>query len=370
MKNNKFIVKTKSKNYEVYCGNKILSKTGNLIKKRIPSVKKVCVITDSKLPRYLIYELNKSLKKFDTHFYKINASEKNKNLNTVNSIITKLLKNNFNRSDCIISFGGGMIGDITALIANLTKRGLNFINIPTTLLSQVDASIGGKTGINTNQGKNLIGTFYQPNFVLSDVSMLKSLPSREIVSGYGEILKHALIEDKKFFFWLSRNGKQIINTKNNSSLTKAIVKSCKIKSKIVNKDEKEKSLRMILNFGHTFGHAFERAKNFSNKLKHGEAVLLGMIIACDLSNKKKLLSYKELSLIKKHYVDLKLLRDITKVFKKSSINKIIHFMKKDKKNVNEKINLILLNRIGKTTKPKKISVDSKEIKKFLSSYYF
>jgi|TARA_B110000438_G_scaffold303579_1_gene365763 3-dehydroquinate synthase len=369
MINNRFIVKTKSKNYPIYYGNNIINKAGQLITKKISGVKKVCVIVDSKLPKDVLRKLMESLKKFDTHVYKINANEKNKNLNMVSNIITKLLKNNFNRTDCVISLGGGMIGDISALIANLTKRGLNFINIPTTLLSQVDASVGGKTGINTNQGKNLIGTFYQPNFVMSDVSILKSLPNREIVSGYGEILKHALIEDRKFFFWLTKNAKKIIHIKNNFFLTKAIVKSCKIKSKIVNKDEKEKNLRMILNFGHTFGHAFERTKNFSGKLKHGEAVLMGMMIACDLSNKKKLLSSRELSLIKKHYIDLKLLKDIRKIFKKNSINKIVHFMRKDKKNVDEKIQLILLNRIGRPTKPKEISVSAREIKNFLQSYY-
>ena len=262
-----------------------------------------------------------------------------------------------------------MLGDLSAFISNLTKRGLKFINIPTTLLAQADASIGGKTGINSNHGKNLIGTFYQPDFVLSDVSILKSLPSREIISGYGEILKHALILDKKFFLWLSKNGKKIINKKNDTLLVKAIFKSCQIKSAIVNKDEKEKNLRMILNFGHTFAHGFERAKNFSNKLNHGEAVILGMLVASNLSNEKKLLSHKELLLIKKHYLSLGLFTTMQKKFKKNEINKIINFMKKDKKNVDERINFILLTRIGKTTKPKEISLKSNEIKKFLNSYY-
>jgi len=280
------------------------------------------------------------------------------------------LKDNFNRSDCIISFGGGILGDLSSFISNLTKRGLKFINIPTTLLSQVDASIGGKTAVNTNQGKNLIGTFYQPDFVLSDTLMLKSLPKREMISGYGEILKHSLILDKKFFLWLSINGKKIINKKNNDVLIKAIQKSCKIKCEVVNQDEKEKNLRMKLNFGHTFAHGFESANKFSKKLNHGEAVLLGMIIASKLSNKKKLLPFGEFLKIKKHYSDLKLLENITKVFKKNKINKIVHFMKKDKKNINNKINLILLKKIGKTTKPKEISLKSSEIIKFLNSYYF
>ena len=150
---------------------------------------------------------------------------------------------------------------------------------------------------------------------------------------------------------------------------KAIFKSCKIKSKIINRDEKEKNLRMILNFGHTFAHGFEGAKNFSKKLNHGEAVLIGMMIASELSYEKKLLSFEELSLIKKHYLNLKLPMHINKIFKRNEINKIIYFMKKDKKNVDEKINLILLNKIGKTTKPNKFILNSNKIKKFLYSYY-
>ena len=148
------------------------------------------------------------------------------------------------------------MGDIVGLTANLVKRGIKFINVPTTLLSQVDSSIGGKTGVNSGYGKNLIGTFYQPEMVISDTTVLNSLPKREMVCGYAEILKHALILDKKFFSWLQKNGEKIINLNNKIVIQKAIHKSCKIKAKIVEKDETEKDLRMILNFGHTFGHAF------------------------------------------------------------------------------------------------------------------
>jgi len=369
MKNTKFIVKTKSKSYPIYFGNNILNTTGRLIKKRLPGVKKICIISDEKLPGLLLKKLIGSLKKYELKVYKLSANEKTKSLKVAHKIIEQLLKDNFNRSDCIIALGGGVLGDLSAFISNLTKRGLKLVNIPTTLLAQVDASIGGKTGINSSQGKNLIGTYYQPDFILSDISILKSLPQREMISGYGEILKHSLILDKKFFLWLFKNAKKIIYRKNNVFLKKAIIKSCKIKCKIVNKDEREKDLRMILNFGHTFAHGFESTKNFSKKLNHGEAVLLGMIIASELSNKKKLLSFKELLLIRKHYLSLKLPMNINKIFKKKELNKIIFFMKKDKKNINEKINLILLNKIGKTTKPGRFALNSNEIKKFLNSYY-
>ena len=369
MKNSKITVKTKSKSYPIYFGNNILNTTGKLIKKNLPGVKKIGIISDNKLPKKLLKKLIKSTKKYELKLFKLPANEKTKSLNVANRIIEQLLKNNFNRSDCVIALGGGIFGDLSAFVSNLTKRGIKFVNIPTTLLAQVDASIGGKTGVNSNQGKNLIGTYYQPDFVLTDISVLKSLPLREMIAGYGEILKHSLILDRKFFFWLTKNGKKIIIKRDNICLKEAIVKSCNIKSEIVKRDEKENNLRMILNFGHTFAHGFEATKKFSKKLNHGEAVLLGMMVASELSNKIGILSYKDLLIIKKHYFNLKLPMFIEKIFKKSEIKKIIHFMKKDKKNVDEKINLILLNKIGKTTQPKEISFKSSRVRNFLNSYY-
>ena len=368
MKNTKIIVKTKSKSYPVYFGDGILNTAGTLINKNLPYVKKICIIFDKNLPLVLIKKLSKSLRKYNLKFYRLPAREKTKSFKVAEKIIDFLLKNNFNRSDCIIAFGGGILGDLSAFISSLTKRGVKFINIPTTLLAQADASIGGKTGINSSHGKNLIGTFYQPDFVLIDISMLNSLSRREMISGYSEILKHSLIIDKKFFLWLSKNAKKIINNKDTNLLTMAIMKSCKIKSQIVSKDEKEQNLRMMLNFGHTFAHGFEAAKNFSNKLNHGEAVLLGMMVASQLSYKKKILSLKDLILLKKHYLSLNLPMNVKKKFKKKEINNIIYFMKKDKKNLSEKINLILIKKIGKT-RPNSFAINSAELKKFLTSYY-
>ena len=368
MKNTKIIVKTKSKSYPVYFGDGILNTTGTLINKNLPNVKKICIIFDKNLPLVLIKKLSKSLRKYNLKFYRLPAREKTKSFKVAEKIIDFLLKNNFNRSDCIIAFGGGILGDLSAFISSLTKRGVKFINIPTTLLAQADASIGGKTGINSSHGKNLIGTFYQPDFVLIDISMLNSLSRREMISGYSEILKHSLILDKKFFLWLSKNAKKIINNKDTNLLTMAIMKSCKIKSQIVSKDEKEQNLRMMLNFGHTFAHGFEGAKNFSNKLNHGEAVLLGMMVASQLSYKKKILSLKDLIVIKKHYLSLNLPMNVKKKFKKKEINNIIYFMKNDKKNLSEKINLILIKKIGKT-RPNSFAINSAELKKFLTSYY-
>ena len=269
----------------------------------------------------------------------------NKNQNNTNKILKILLEKNFSRQDCLISIGGGITGDIGGYAASLFKRGLQFINIPTTLLAQVDSAIGGKTGINTKYGKNLIGSFYQPKLVISETTFLKTLPKRELICGYGEILKHSLISEKKFFKFLDKNLNKILNLEN-SFIEKAIYESCKIKRKFVEKDEKEKNVRKFLNFGHTFGHAFEASLGFSKKLNHGEAVLLGMKSALNFSFKKKILQSQDYKIIKNHIQNFKLPYDLKKFFSLKNIDTILSFMTKDKKNDSDKINLILLKRIG------------------------
>ena len=257
-----------------------------------------------------------------------------------------MLEKNFHRNDCLISIGGGITGDTSGFAASIFKRGIRFINVPTTLLAQVDSSVGGKTGINTIHGKNLIGSFYQPSLVVSDINFLKTLPKREIVCGYGEILKHALISDKKFFLYLNKNGQKILNLQS-PYIQKAIHKSCLIKKKIIELDEKENNLRKILNFGHTFAHAYEATLKYSKKLNHGEAVILGIISASSFSLKNKLLSINEFKLINNHLIRFNLPINLKKHFTKKNLNELLKFMKKDKKNTNEKINLVLLSKIGK-----------------------
>ena len=366
MEKNKITIKSKNKVYPIYVGDKNIIKIRGLIEKNLATVNKICIISDKNIPFKIKRKLNQILKKYDLTIYDLKISEKTKSFSVANKIAEDLLKKNFNRSDCIIAFGGGIVGDLASFIASIVKRGIKFVNIPTTLLSQVDSSIGGKTAVNTLQGKNLIGTFYQPDFVLIDISTLTSLPSRELICGYGEILKHSLILDKKFFNWLTKNGKQIITNKNKNIIKKAILKSCKIKKKIVEIDENEKNLRKVLNFGHTFAHGFEAAKNFSRKLNHGEAVILGMMMAIKLAHEKKKISSTEMSPILSHYLDLNLPTNLGKYFKKSDINKIVSFMQKDKKNLNDKIILILIKKIGQVSKSFNYSLSPNEIKKFLS----
>ena len=198
MKMIKLNVKTKTKNYPIYFGDNILNQTGKLIKKNLPDVKKISIICDNKLPKKLLIKLLRSLKSYDVNLFKLHANERNKSLTVANKIILHLLKKNFNRSDCLIAFGGGVLGDLSAFISSLTKRGIKFINIPTTLLAQVDASIGGKTGINSGQGKNLIGAFHQPNLIVMDTKSLSTLNQKEINSGWAEAIKHSLLFDNTF----------------------------------------------------------------------------------------------------------------------------------------------------------------------------
>ena len=244
-------VKPINQKYSIIIGNNILNNFKTILKKNLINFNQCLIIVDKNVPKNLVNKVLSSLTKKKIFLHYFASSEKNKNQKSIDDILSILLNKNFNRNDCVISIGGGITGDVSGFAASMFKRGLKFINIPTTLLSQVDSSIGGKTGINTKYGKNSIGAFYQPSLVISDIAFLKSLPKREIISGYGEILKHAIIADRKFFSFLDINGSQILNLKS-PLIEKAIFKSCSIKKKIVEADEKEMGIRKVLNFGHSF----------------------------------------------------------------------------------------------------------------------
>ena len=341
----KLNVNTGNQKYPIFIGNNILNRLQKILRENSINFNQCLIIADKNVPKNLIDKIINSLPKEKILLHYFNASEKNKNLKSINNILSILLSKNFNRNDCVISIGGGITGDVSGFAASIFKRGLKFVNIPTTLLSQVDSSIGGKTGVNSKHGKNLIGSFYQPSLVISDIIFLKSLPKREIVCGYGEILKHAIISDKKFFIFLNINGSRILNLKS-PSIEKAIFKSCSIKKKIVEADEREMGIRKILNFGHTFAHAYEATLGYSKKLNHGEAVILGIITAAKFSLSNNILSIKEFNLIENHLIKLNLLRNVNKFFSIKNLNKILSFMKKDKKNNTDKVNLVLLKKIG------------------------
>ena len=360
----KIQVKTGNQKYPIFIGNNILNKFNKILKENLINFNQCLVVVDKNVPKKLLNKVLNSLPKRKTSIHHFNSSERNKNQKSIDSILSILLSKNFNRNDCLISIGGGITGDVSGFAASIFKRGLQFINMPTTLLSQVDSSIGGKTGINTKYGKNLIGAFYQPTLVFSDIIFLKSLPKREIICGYGEILKHAIIADKKFFSFLDKNAVKILSLES-PFIEKAIFKSCSIKKLIVENDEKEMNRRKILNFGHTFAHAYEATLRYSKKLNHGEAVILGIKTAAKFSLSNNILNIKEFNLIKNHINKLNLPKDINKFFSIRNLNKILSFMKKDKKNNNNKINLVLLKKIGSPIY--RLQFDEKKINLFLKN---
>ena len=347
MKPTKLDVKTNSENYKIIIGSKISKNLNKYLFKYSIVFEKCLLVIDKKVPNIMISQITKSLKNKEIFKFFFNSNEKNKNLQNINKILQILLNKNFSRHDCIITIGGGITGDVGGFAASLYKRGIKFINIPTTLLAQVDSSIGGKTGVNTKEGKNLIGSFYQPKLVISDTAFLKSLPKRELICGYGEIFKHSLILNKKFYLYLNKNSKQILNLAS-PFIEKAIYESCKIKKLVVEKDETEKEFRKILNFGHTFAHAYEATLGYSKRLNHGEAVILGIITALKFSLHLKLIKVKEYDGIMKHVQQINFPPNIKSYFSLKNLDSILKFMMKDKKNVSKKINLILLKKIGLT----------------------
>ena len=363
MKNQEIKFKNKINSYSVLIGNNVIGQLPKRIKKICPKVKNIAIIIDLNVPVKFRKSLLKKLKNYNVVFFNFLPNEKAKSINTVNLFLNKLLSKNFNRDDLVIGIGGGITGDVVGFVASVFKRGINFINIPTTLLAQVDSAIGGKTGVNSPYGKNLIGAFYQPKLVISDTLFLKSLSNKEMICGYAEILKHAIIKDITFFNWLKKNTKSILLKKANE-LAYAIKKSCQIKINFVNKDVNEKGLRMALNFGHTFAHAIEVENNFSKKITHGEAVLAGMILETRLSVLKKVCKIKILQEIEEIYLKNRLTYTFKKYSNAKSIINLIRYIKNDKKNNDEKINFILLRAIGKTTKPNSQKISYTQLKNY------
>ena len=362
MKPIKLNIKTKSGVYPIIIGSNLTSRLPKILKNNLVNYNKCLLVIDRNVPHKMINKISKSIKSKNIYKYSFKSSERNKSQKSVDRILEVLLTKNFSRQDCLIAVGGGITGDVSGYAASIFKRGLQFINMPTTLLSQVDSSVGGKTGINTKYGKNLIGSFYQPKIVISDCDFLKTLPDREIICGYGEILKHSLIKNRNFYNFLDQNIFNILELKT-PFLEKAIFESCKIKKKMVEKDENEKNFRKVLNFGHTFAHAFEATLGFSNKLNHGEAVILGIVSALKFSLKNKYINEKEFMLVIDHIKRSKMPSEIKDYFSIKNLNKLLSFMIKDKKNISNKINLILLKKIGSPLINNQYSVE--KIKSFL-----
>ena len=331
--------------YKIFIGKDIHKSITDYIS-NYKKYSRTIVISDKKILEKNPSLFNNYLKK-EIKFEQIvlPQGEKIKSFKYLELIIERILQLEVDRNTLLICVGGGVLGDLVGLASTLILRGLDFVQIPSTLLAQVDSSVGGKTGINSKYGKNLIGSFKQPKSVIISTDILKTLNKREINSGYAEILKYSFINDKRFFNWLVNNGKKVISL-NTESCVYAIKKSCSIKSKIVSIDEKEKGIRELLNFGHTFGHAIEAITGYKQRINHGEAVFLGMYLAIKFSVLLKICKKDVLEKYTSHLKNLKISFKLSDYNIRTSQKKFIQHMRFDKKVKNNKIKLILIKDIG------------------------
>ncbi len=338
----------KENSYEVIVGKNIIKTKKNNIFSKIKDAKKIFIISDNQIGKLHLKNLKKIIpKRFVIETILITPGEKTKDIKYVIKIINIILKKKISRTDVIFALGGGVIGDLSSFIASIVLRGVNLIHFPTTLLAQVDSSVGGKTGINNLYGKNLVGTFYQPKLVICDTNYLLTLPKREMISGYAEVIKYSILYDKKFFNWLEKNTEKLL-TNDKNIINHAISKSIFIKSKFVAKDEKDiKNKRALLNLGHTFAHALEKSSGYSRNLLHGEAVSIGICMACRLSTLLGFFPEKDLERIKNLFLNFGLPIDLN-FLKKLKLKKkdIIKNMLYDKKNIKGKLNFVLCKNLG------------------------
>lgn len=306
--------------------------------------RKLCVVTDRNVDALFGAEIKDLLQGIckELSFYVFSAGEEHKTLETVTDIYRFLIEKKITRKDMLIALGGGVVGDITGFAAASYLRGIDFVQIPTTLLAQVDSSIGGKTGVDFEQYKNMVGAFHMPRLVYTNVSVLKELDGRQFASGFAEVMKHGLIKDRRYYEWLLENIYEI-DDRETDVLREMVYRSCVIKKKVVEKDPTEQGERALLNLGHTIGHGIEKASNFT--LLHGECVALGCIAAANISYKRHLIGEDEYLEIRDMFVPFHLpiaLRDIS-----FTAQEVVENTKSDKKNVSGTLRFILLEKLGK-----------------------
>ena len=335
------------RSYDIAIGSGLLETAGSAIR-AATGTGKYWVVTDETVAANYLLTLEESLRAagLKAQTIVVPPGEESKSFATVEKVVNTALDGAPERSSTMIALGGGVIGDLTGFAASIILRGINFVQIPTTLLAQVDSSVGGKTGINTRHGKNLAGAFYQPKLVIADTGVLDTLPRRELLAGYAEIVKYGLIRDIRFFDWLEHNGAAVLDG-DSDARAYAVRASCAAKAAIVAEDERENSVRALLNFGHTFGHALEAETGFGAELLHGEAVAIGMIMALELSAMLGLCPAADIDRVRRHYEAIGLAMTVPK-----SQNRrwdpatLIHHMGHDKKVQDGRVTFILARGIG------------------------
>jgi len=328
------------RSYPIYIGSGLIAR-GDLYARHIMG-QQVLVVSNETVAASYLPALQKTLATGHTlDICLLPDGEQYKTLDTYAQVIDVLMSKRHNRTTTLLALGGGVVGDIAGFAAATYQRGVGFVQIPTTLLAQVDSSVGGKTGVNHPGGKNMLGAFYQPQCVVIDTDVLDSLPEREFSAGLSEVIKYGMIWDREFFAWLGANM-SALRAKEQGPLARAIKRSCEIKALVVAQDEREKGLRAILNFGHTFGHAIEKLTDYKRYL-HGEAVAIGMMMAAELSNRSGLLSAEDLERLKSllHAAGLPVCAD-----QDMDAQAMLNAMGMDKKVVDGVLRLILIDAIG------------------------
>lgn len=357
--NNTMQVELGDRSYPIYMGAGNLNKA-ELLTRHIKA-KQVLIVTNETIAPLYLDQVSAHLQQYQLEVVVLPDGEQYKNLATMESIFAALLGKQFSRNATIIALGGGVIGDISGFAAACYQRGIAFIQIPTTLLAQVDSSVGGKTGVNHALGKNMIGAFYQPQCVIIDVNVLQALDDRQLAAGLAEVIKYGLIRDAGFFSWIESNIESLL-ARDQAALTYIIEQSCRNKAEIVASDERESGIRAILNLGHTFGHAIETGMGYGRYL-HGEAVAIGTCQAADLSRRLGWLNDEDVNrvvaLFKKTGLPTEPPADL-------SAEEFVKLMAVDKKNVDGDIRLILLKKIGEASLP--VSVEKSVLLETLNCY--
>ena len=328
------------RSYPIYIGSGLLNQT-ELLTQHIQGQSALVVSNETIAPLYL-NKLLPALEKFKSATCILPDGEQYKNLEVLNQIYTNLLEQHFDRKTTLIALGGGVVGDMTGFAAASYQRGINFIQIPTTLLAMVDSSVGGKTGVNHPLGKNMIGAFHQPQCVIIDTDTLDTLDDRELSAGLAEVIKYGLINDSYFFAWLEENMDKLLQ-RDKDALAYAIRRSCENKAAIVAADEREQGMRALLNLGHTFGHAIETGMGYGNWL-HGEAVACGMMMAAEMSHRLGWINADKVEDVRKLLQKAKL---PTKPPEQMTASDFLQLMAVDKKVIDGNLRLVLLKDIGK-----------------------
>lgn len=354
------------RSYDILIGGGLLATAGEKIAALRPQAK-CTIVTDETVASFHLKSLEASLASAGISFKAVvlPAGEATKSFDKLSYLLDELLSHEIERGDLVIAFGGGVIGDLAGFAASILRRGVDFVQIPTSLLAQVDSSVGGKTGINSKHGKNLIGAFHQPLLVLCDLDVLKTLDPRQFKAGYAEVVKYGLIKDVDFFNWLTDNRERLFNLETDA-LVHAIKTSCAMKAYVVSADEKEHGVRALLNLGHTFGHGFEALCGYGDRLLHGEAISIGMVLAFEFSEELGLCEKGLSRQVEAHFKAANLptrIQDIPE-YEEFSVDMLVDKMRQDKKVERGNLVFILTNAIGDAVVYREVSEE--QLREFLN----